>query len=105
MMKQFQLFLFIILLSSIRSLQAQKVIPLYQGKAPGSETWNWKEQESDHNMFNTPVVYNVVDPTLTVFQSPASSANGTAVIIAPGGGFHTLSINSEGTDVAKWLNA
>ena len=31
-------------------------------------------------------------------------ANGTAVIICPGGGFHALSINSEGVDVAKWLN-
>jgi acetyl esterase/lipase len=31
-------------------------------------------------------------------------ANGTAVIVCPGGGFHTLSINSEGIEVAKWLN-
>lgn len=30
--------------------------------------------------------------------------NGTAVIIAPGGGLYAHSINSEGNDVAKWLN-
>jgi lysophospholipase L1-like esterase/dienelactone hydrolase len=32
-------------------------------------------------------------------------ATGTAVIVAPGGAFHFLSIESEGTDVAKWLNS
>lgn len=85
-------------------LHAQKVIPLYTGKAPGSEAWNWKEKESSSNLFNTPVVYNVSQPTLTAFLPPAAQANGTAVIIAPGGAFHTLSINSEGIDVAKWLN-
>ena len=40
---------------------------------------------------------------LTVFIPEAGKANGTAVIIAPGGAFHALSINSEGFDVAKWL--
>ena len=52
-------------------------------------------------MINTEVVYNVVHPSLTVFRP--DSANGTAIIICPGGGFHFLSINSEGNDVAKWL--
>ena len=81
----------------------QKVIPLYNGAAPGSESWNWNEGENDHNMFNTKVVYNVTNPTLTVFTPEASVATSTAVVICPGGGFHTLSINSEGNDVANWL--
>jgi acetyl esterase/lipase len=84
---------------------AQKVIKLYNGKAPGSENWNWEEKENTKNLFNTRVVYNVAKPTLTAYLPPASLANGTAVIIAPGGAFHTLSIESEGIDVAKWLNA
>ncbi|HEY1871216.1 MAG TPA: alpha/beta hydrolase, partial [Chitinophagaceae bacterium] len=33
-----------------------------------------------------------------------SKANGTAVIIAPGGAFHALAFDLEGTEVAKWLN-
>ena len=81
----------------------QKVVPLYDGPAPGSETWNWNEAENDNNSWQTKVVYNVTKPTLTVFVPEADKANGTAVIIAPGGGFHALSINSEGLDVAKWL--
>ena len=79
------------------------MIPLYDGPAPGSESWNWNEAENDNNMWQTKVVYNVTKPTLTVFVPEADKANGTAVIIAPGGGFHALSINSEGLDVAKWL--
>ena len=84
---------------------AQQTIPLYKGKAPGSESWNWSEKENFSKLFNTQVVFNVVDPSLLVYQAPAAIANGTAVIIAPGGGFQALSINSEGVDVAKWLNA
>src|SRR5258705_4306034 len=81
----------------------QKVIQLYDGPAPGSESWTWNEAENDNNGWQTKVVYNVSKPTLTVFQPTAEKANGTAIIIAPGGAFHALSINSEGFDVAKWL--
>ena len=86
------------------TVHAQKVIPLYPGKAPGSERWNWQEKENTKNPFNTRVVYNVAQSTLTAYLPPASQANGTAVIVAPGGAFHILSIESEGLDVAKWLN-
>lgn len=95
---------FFIIIGTVRS-HAQKVIPLYPGKAPGSENWTWQEKEMFSTMFQTQVVYNVSEPTLTVFLPPSTMANGTAVIVAPGGGFHTLSINSEGNDVARWLNA
>jgi acetyl esterase/lipase len=82
----------------------QKVIQLYSGIAPGSESWTWEEKEKDNNLSGTKVVYNTVHPTLTVFLPVASvAATGTAVIVCPGGGFHLLSINSEGFDVAKWL--
>ena len=49
------------------------------------------------------MIVNVTTPTLTVYSPAPSSATGTAVIIAPGGGFVGLSIDSEGHDVAKWL--
>ena len=81
----------------------QNVIQLYDGPAPGSESWTWNEAENDNNSWQTKVVYNVSRPTLTLFTPEAGKANGTAVIIAPGGAFHALSINSEGFDVAKWL--
>lgn len=84
--------------------QAQKVIRLYPGAAPGSENWKQAEKEFFSQTWQTQVVTNVVNPTLTAYLPDPATANGTAVIIAPGGGFHALSINSEGVDVAKWLN-
>ncbi|MFK7925116.1 MAG: GDSL-type esterase/lipase family protein [Bacteroidia bacterium] len=84
---------------------AQEVIPLYEGKAPGSENWTWTEQISTENAFNTDLIYNVVEPSLTAYLPPYYLATATAVIIAPGGAFHTLSINNEGIEVAKWLNS
>lgn len=80
----------------------EKVIRLYDGPAPGSENWKQKEKENNKNLWNTRIVYNVADPTLTVFRP--TDPNGTAVVICPGGGFQALSIDSEGFDVAKWLN-
>lgn len=85
--------------------QAQKVIRLYPGAAPGSESWTHQEKEYFSPIWNTQVVTNVSQPTLTAYVPESAIASGTAVIICPGGGFHALSINSEGVDVAKWLNA
>jgi acetyl esterase/lipase len=48
---------------------------------------------------------NVSTPTLTAYLPEPSTATGTVVIIAPGGGFVWLSIDSEGYDLAKWLAA
>lgn len=49
------------------------------------------------------IVHNVMVPTLTPFLPPAGQANGTAVVIAPGGAFMILSMSSEGYDVARQL--
>ncbi|MDX1941296.1 MAG: alpha/beta hydrolase [Saprospiraceae bacterium] len=97
---------FLILLLSLYSMGAfaqEKVIRLYEGVAPGSENWKHQEKENNNNMWQTRIVYNVVNPTLTVFEPAPGTANGTAVVICPGGGFHALSIDSEGFDVARWL--
>ena len=51
------------------------------------------------------LVRNVVRPSITPYLPDASVANGTAVIVAPGGGFHFLAWDYEGTDVAEWLAA
>ncbi len=102
-MKKNSILLFLILLGNLIVNAQQKIIPLYEGTAPGSESWNWNEAENDNNMWQTKVVYNVSNPTLTLFQPAADKANGTSVIICPGGAFFALSINSEGYDVANWL--
>ncbi len=86
------------------SLSAEdKVIRLYDGPAPGSEKWTHTEKEVPKTAWGGPVVFNVVNPTITVVHPDPTVANGTAVVIAPGGGFFLLSINSEGFDVAHAL--
>lgn len=82
-----------------------EAIPLYPGGIPGAERWTHAERSYYSEIFATEVVTNVARPTLAPFLAPADNATGTAVIIAPGGGFHALSIDSEGNDVARWLNA
>lgn len=82
---------------------AIEVVRLYDGPAPGSEAWTHAEKEIARTAWGGPMVCNVVNPTLTVVRPDPASANGTAVIICPGGGFFLLSINSEGMDVARAL--
>ena len=94
-----------VLLVMAGAAQAQKVIRLYEGPAKGSESWKQPEREFFSSTWNTQVVTNVTQPTLIAYLPEAGTASGTAVVICPGGGFHALSINSEGIDVAKWLAA
>jgi acetyl esterase/lipase len=56
-------------------------------------------------MTKTGGVSNVNNPTLTVFAPSAGKANGTAVIICPGGGYVHLSFTHEGTVPAQWFNS
>jgi acetyl esterase/lipase len=75
-------------------------------KTPGAppagatpETWTMSSSD------NVPVVQNVSVPTLTPFLPPKGKASGTAVIIAPGGGFVLLAMDHEGWQVARWLQS
>ena len=81
----------------------QTVINLWPGAAPRSE--QWKQPETVLGSGDMERIVNVSTPTLTAYLPDPSKATGTAVIIAPGGGFVVLGINSEGHDVAKWLVA
>jgi acetyl esterase/lipase len=49
-------------------------------------------------------VYNVHTPSLTYYPAPAGIANGTAVIMCPGGGYVRLAMTNEGLGAVKWLN-
>ena len=95
-----------LVLSTICRAQ-QQVIPVWPGTAPGSETWTQKEETTTLPPMAAggPLIRNVTQPTLTIFLADLSLANGTAVVVCPGGGFHFLSWESEGTEVAKWLSA
>lgn len=73
-------------------------IPLNTGPLPGA-----KNKESWHSQYNSVFARNVTEATLTPFLPDPAKATGAAVIVAPGGGFRTLSMQNEGWDVAKAL--
>ncbi len=82
----------------------QPVIPLYPGVAPGSE--NAKQKEAAFvNPDKQTRIRNVTQPTLTAYLPERGSANGTAIIVAPGGGFMHLAMEKEGADMARWLQS
>jgi acetyl esterase/lipase len=44
-------------------------------------------------------------PTITPYLVPAGRGTGTAVVICPGGGYVNLSMDLEGSQIARWLNS
>src|SRR6478735_2487617 len=62
-------------------------------------------QESWHSQYGSLFARNVTVATLTPYLPDPSIASGTAVVVAPGGGFRTLSMENEGSDVARALAA
>ena len=50
------------------------------------------------------VVTDINDPFFTFFPA-AGVTNAPVVVILPGGGYHVLGWNKEGTEVAQWLNS
>ena len=96
-----QILIIITVLNGITALGQQKVIQLYNGAAPGSESWTYNEK---FDSVPAPFVYNVSHPTLTVYLPDPSVASGTAIILCPGGGFFILDMKNASVDVAQWLN-
>lgn len=82
-----------------------EVIPLWPGAAPGTEDWTGPETVQTWQIPGGPqrMIGNVTKPTLTVYRPLPDKANGTAMIVAPGGGFVSLAIDHEGIKVAEWL--
>ncbi len=82
---------------------AQQVIELYDGVAPGSEKWTWEEGIIEPAPGQR-LAFNVTRPTITVFRASEHNRTGAAILVAPGGAFHILSMDNEGELVAKFLN-
>jgi acetyl esterase/lipase len=61
--------------------------------------------ESWYRQYDRNFARNVTIATLTPFLPDPANATGTAVIVAPGGGFRSLSMENEGSDVARALAA
>jgi acetyl esterase/lipase len=104
-MKSFWLWSIGIMMITGSSLQAQEILDLYPGKIPGAKpvpaTYKEIDVVKDGKITSGTKVSR---PTLTMYQPEASKANGTAVIICPGGGYSHLALGHEGEDVARKFN-
>ncbi len=66
---------------------------------------NQPAKESWFRQWGDPMARNISTATLTPFLADPKKANGTSVIVAPGGGFMWLSMGNEGWEVAEALAA
>lgn len=82
------------------SCWGQAEIPLYSGPIPNAKPVADQEEVTGDGE----VIRKVSQPTLTVFLPPKEKANGAAVVICPGGGYHALMAKREGSEVAKAFN-
>ena len=99
------LYSIISILSINNAVSQQSTFPIWPNGIPGElKDLSYIENQE---LFNNTVegVSFVIKPTLSVYLPKDLKANGTAVIILPGGGYSHLSINKEGVKIAEWLNS
>ncbi len=93
--------------SHAEARDAVEIVRIWPGNGvpPGAESWTQAESTMQVPWATRPMRLsrNVVIPTLTVFRPAPGKANGTAMVVAPGGAFHFLMVDHEGYDLARWL--
>ena len=90
---------------------APKTISLWPGQAPGETVA--LPPEADTTKPNGELVAgqrvirlgNVSSPTITIYRPDPARDTGAAVLVCPGGGYHILAMDLEGTEVCEWLNS
>ena len=75
---------------------------LWPGDAPGEVKGEVAEERIEFKGVKR--VSNVTKPTISYFLADNEIANGTTVMVFPGGAYNILAIEHEGEDVCKWLN-
>jgi len=105
-----RMFIGLFLLAFSCSASEPQVIDLWPGNAPGETGAIGDERDTttpkDNLIAGKPVIRlgNVSKPTITLYR-PGDKQNGAAVIVCPGGGYHILAMDLEGTEVCEWLNS
>lgn len=85
------------------SMNAQTIIPLYEGEIPNSKDMANREK-SLTDAAGIERISKVSIPTLTLYEVKNKISKTAAVIICPGGGYGILAASHEGSDVAEEFN-
>ena len=96
--------LLIIMITPGTFAQKNDLIHLWPGKVPGETKEKSASVTAASENDNIIRLSEVTDPAFEVFLPDRSVQNGCGVIICPGGGYHILAWDLEGTEVAEWLN-
>ena len=86
-------------------------LPLWPPGTPGITSGDAQEHDvttpADGLIGGRPVIRlaGITDPTITVYRPPRTRETGAAVLVLPGGGYHILAMDLEGTEVCEWLNS
>ncbi len=86
----------------------QRNSTFYDGdwQSPDLRTGSSLSRKNRANLWQTRVIFNVANPTLTVFRPEAGTGNGTALVICPGGAFWFLAVLSgmPKTKMGTWVS-
>ena len=91
--------------------ETTQVLTLWPGTPPGDKEILPEERDTtkptDDPIAGKRLIRlgNVSKPTISVYQAPAEKRTGAAVVVCPGGGYHILAMDLEGTEVCDWLNS
>lgn len=97
--------------SCSRAAEPNSVLKLWPDTPPGPAREVGEEQDitkdSDRLIAGRRIIKlaNVATPEAHVYLPPKEQRTGAAVVICPGGGYHILAWDLEGTEVAEWLNS
>lgn len=86
-------------------------IELWPSTPPGEQGGLGEERDltkpSDNLIAGKPLIRlgNVSKPTLTIYKPAPEKDAGAAVLVCPGGAYHILAWDLEGTEVCEWLNS
>jgi len=98
------LILFVTLICCTLLSYSQTVLPLYSDSIPNSKPVPDQERSDTNQKGIVTGIFKISRPTLTVYLPPADKANGAAIIVIPGGGYHMEAVDHEGVQVAKKFN-
>ncbi len=79
-------------------IHAQKTIDLYKTSVPNSKPTELKDIPENAS---AGLIRRVITPTLEMYLPEKDKANGTAVVICPGGGYSVIVYDGEGIQTAK----
>jgi hypothetical protein len=93
------------------SKSASQPIALWPNGAPGEKGNIGEEKDmskpTDNKVAGRELIRlgNVSNPTITVYRPSKQKDTGAAMVVCPGGGYHILALDLEGTEVCEWLNS